>query len=205
MLPISNEKRALLIAAKKRGEREENIAKWLEICKSSVGKIWKLYNDTGSYDPAPYPGRKPVLSAEKWEEVLVLVEEKPDKTLEGIIEELNLPIKKSRLSVLLIKAGYSFKKTSYPAEQDREDVQQERKEFVEKIKEIDISKLVSLDESSVNLAYTRLYGRAKTDERVKEGVVDARFERMSVLSTMRLNGEKCPIIFNGTLNSLRNT
>ena len=42
MTPISNEKRTLLIAAKKRSEAEEEIAKWLEISKSSVGRIWGL-------------------------------------------------------------------------------------------------------------------------------------------------------------------
>ena len=39
-----------------------------------------------------------------------------------------------------------------------------------------------------------------TNERIKEGVVDARFERKSVLSTMRLNGTMCPLTFDGTLN-----
>ena len=110
MTPISNEKRALLITAKVRGEKEEDIAKWLEISKSSVGKIWKLYKDTASYLPAPYPGRQPILTTEKWEEIKTLVTNEPDKTLEEIIEELSLPIRKSRLSVLLIEAGYSFKK-----------------------------------------------------------------------------------------------
>jgi transposase len=52
----------------------------------------------------------------------------------------------------------------------------------------------------VNLAYTRLYGWAKSGERVNEGVVDVRFERQSVLSSMRLSGEIVPIVFEGTLN-----
>jgi transposase len=60
--------------------------------------------------------------------------------------------------------------------------------------------LVPLDESSVNLAYTRLYGRARKGERVREGVRDVRFERQSILSTMRLNGGMCPLVFEGTLN-----
>jgi len=38
------------------------------------------------------------------------------------------------------------------------------------------------------------------NERVKEGVVDVRFERKSILSTMRLNGSMHPLIFDGTLN-----
>ncbi len=42
MKPISNEKRELLIVAKQRGEKEVNIAKWLDISKGSVGTIWRL-------------------------------------------------------------------------------------------------------------------------------------------------------------------
>ena len=53
---------------------------------------------------------------------------------------------------------------------------------------------------SINLAYTRLYGRAKKNERVKEGIKDVRFQRKSILSTMGLNGDMCPIVFSGTLN-----
>jgi transposase len=71
---------------------------------------------------------------------------------------------------------------------------------LEDIKNISPESLVPLDESSINLAYTRLYGRAKKNERVKEGVKDIRFERQSILSTMRLSGKMCPLIFEGTLN-----
>ncbi len=60
--------------------------------------------------------------------------------------------------------------------------------------------MVPLDESSVNLAFSRNYGRALTNERIKEGRKDVRFERESILSTFRLNGEMYPIVFPGTLN-----
>ena len=108
--PISNEKRQLLIEAKQRGETEKEIAKWLLISERSVTSIWRLYRDSGSFSPIPYTGRKPVMPAEKWADVIKLVTDQPDKTLDEIIEELSLPIHKSRLSVLLIEAGYSFKK-----------------------------------------------------------------------------------------------
>jgi len=113
MKPISNEKRELIIEAKERGETEKSIAKWLKISERSVTAIWRLYRETGNYFPTPYPGRKPILTAEKWEEVIALVRKEPDKTLEEIIEEISLPIRKSRLSLLLIKAGYSFKKRRF--------------------------------------------------------------------------------------------
>lgn len=79
-------------------------------------------------------------------------------------------------------------------------MQKKRKEFTEYIKSIDITKLVPLDESSINLSFSRNYGRAKKNERIKEGRKDVRFERQSILSTMNLNGDKCPLIFAGTLN-----
>ena len=110
MQPISNEKRELLIEAKKRGEKQKDIAKWLKISEGSVTVIWRLYRKTGSFEPAPYPGKKPVMTAEKFEEVKAFVAENPDATLEEIIEALSLPIKKSRLSVVLIEAGLTFKK-----------------------------------------------------------------------------------------------
>ena len=93
-----------------------------------------------------------------------------------------------------------IKKQTYPAKQDEPDVQKEREIFWQTIKDIPVENLVPLDESSVNLGYTRLYGRAKTNERIKEGIIDVRFERQSILSTIKLNGDMCPIVFDGTLN-----
>lgn len=113
MKPISNEKRAMLIEAKKRGETEKSMAKWLLISERTVTAIWRLYRETGSYLPTPYPGRQPILLPEKWQEVVALVKKEPDKTLDEIIEELALPIQKSRLSVLRIEAGYSLKKRAF--------------------------------------------------------------------------------------------
>jgi transposase len=110
MKPITNEIRKLIVAAKERGEKDKDIAIWYDISGRSVQTIYKLYRETGSYLPTPYPGRKPVITPKQWAEVVALVSRNPDKTLDEIIEELQLPIHKSRLSVLLIEAGYSFKK-----------------------------------------------------------------------------------------------
>ena len=60
--------------------------------------------------------------------------------------------------------------------------------------------MVFLDESSLNCSMTRLYGRALGKERVVEFVGDVRFERISIISTIRLNGDSSPLIFKGTLD-----
>jgi len=60
-------------------------------------------------------------------------------------------------------------------------------------------KLVFLDESSVNCGMTRIYGRAKSGKRVNEYVPDIRFERTSVISSIKINAEQAPFMFSGTL------
>jgi transposase len=47
---------------------------------------------------------------------------------------------------------------------------------------------------------TRLYGRAKTNERVNDYVPDVRFERTSVVASIHLNGKQSTMTFKGTLN-----
>jgi transposase len=110
MKPISNEKRELIVEAKQRGEKEVAIASWLKISKRSVGTIWKLFRNTGGFQPAKYVGRKSRLSGEKIDGICQAINENPDMTLNEMIERLSLPIKKSQLSKLLIKLGFSYKK-----------------------------------------------------------------------------------------------
>jgi transposase len=110
MKPISNEKRELLIAAKQRGEKEEEIAKWLDISKGSVGTIWRLFRKTGSFLQKAYTGRPSMITQEKVDKIQSAIRNDPDITLGELIERLSLPIQKSQLSRLLISLGYSFKK-----------------------------------------------------------------------------------------------
>ena len=92
MKPISSEKRELLIAAKRRKEKEEDIAKWLDISKGSVGTIWRLFRKTGSFLPTAYTGRPSAIPQEKVDEIQATVRNNPDITLSELIERLSLPI-----------------------------------------------------------------------------------------------------------------
>ena len=47
---------------------------------------------------------------------------------------------------------------------------------------------------------TRLYGRGKKGERIKDYVPDVRFQRQYIVSSIRLDGEMVPFVFSGTLN-----
>jgi transposase len=60
--------------------------------------------------------------------------------------------------------------------------------------------LVFLDETGANTGMTRLYGRAFEGERVVDYVPDVRFERTTLLSSVRLDGTTVPVCFEGALN-----
>jgi len=60
-----------------------------------------------------------------------------------------------------------------------------------------LNKLTFLDESGVNLAQTRLYGRSPSGERVNDYVPDERFERKSIIVALKLNGQMSSLLFSG--------
>jgi transposase len=65
---------------------------------------------------------------------------------------------------------------------------------------MDVTNTYWLDQTSVNCGMTRLYGRARSNERVNDYVPDVRFERTSVMGAMGLSGILAPLTYKGTLN-----
>jgi transposase len=88
MRPVTNEKRELIISAKKRGEKIKDIAMWLEVSERSVKRIWKLYQETESIQPQKRHGRKPRLGKTEIARIQEVIKAQPDITLEELIETL---------------------------------------------------------------------------------------------------------------------
>ena len=110
MLPIPQEVREIIVSARNRGESPEAIAVWTGVSRASVFNILSLYERTGSVEPKPFPGRQTALTREQMDSIRKAVEDEPDITLEELIERLSLPVKKSRLSTILIGMDFTFKK-----------------------------------------------------------------------------------------------
>ena len=110
MQPVSNDKRADIIAAKKRKEPVESIKKSFNVSDSTISRIWNKYLKTGSFLPVAYTGRKSDITPGQDEQIRLKIKEKCDITLEKLIEELHLEITVSGLSRHLGKMGLSFKK-----------------------------------------------------------------------------------------------
>jgi transposase len=110
MMPTSQEKRELIVAAKLRGEFTKDIEKWIGVSKSTIDKVWKLHVETGDCSAIPYQGRKSCITLEIKKKIENTIRANPDITLAELIEELKLPIGVSRLSQILISWKYSLKK-----------------------------------------------------------------------------------------------
>jgi len=85
-------------------------------------------------------------------------------------------------------------------QQKRDDVVKERVSWRELQKTLEARQLVFVDECGINLALTRLYGWGEKHVRVEDYVPDARFERSSILSAVRLSGVEASVSFSGSLN-----
>ena len=201
--PLSNDLRTRILKARQRGETIEQIAREKEVSVSAIVRLLRLHRETGSHEARPLNnGRKPMLSQETLQLIKERIERQPDITLKELKQELSLPVSEAALcKTINNKLGLVRKKTGYAAEQDREDVCLQRIQWREQQLELDPSHLVFLDESGVNTGMTRIYGRAASHKRVREAMPDTRFERTSVLSSVRLDGTMVPMVFEGALNS----
>jgi len=111
MRPISNEKRQIIIEAKKRGETEKTILNWIpDISRSSITKIYKQYQTTGNHKPKPYKGSKSHLTKEQDKQIRDKIQKTPDITILELIDELQLDLTQSGLSRHLKAMGLTFKK-----------------------------------------------------------------------------------------------
>jgi len=120
MKPISIDIRRLIIRAKSLNMSIKETAYLYCVSISSVKQIYRLYKQTGSLKPKGFPGRTSRLTEEMVIAINQKMKDQPDATLEKIIEELNLPIRKSQLNVFLIKRGYSRKKKHYIQKHNKE-------------------------------------------------------------------------------------
>lgn len=88
----------------------------------------------------------------------------------------------------------------HASEQKRPDIKLQREKWRETIKTLDVSKLVFLDESGVNINLTRRYGRAIGKERVYDYAPLNTPKSTTILSSIRMDGTMIHQEFSGAVN-----
>ena len=200
--PLSIDLRKRIIEGFERGEAVKEIIVRLEVSQNAIYSLIRLYKETGDIKPLGVKtGRKSKLNEEDLTNITKAIADQPDITLEEIIEKLDLPICISALSrIINNKLNITYKKKTLCAqEQKNEEILEERDEWMDDQEFMDGSKLVFLDECSVNTGMTRTYGRAEKGERVVDHAPE-QYETQTIISTVRLDGETVPLVLDKALN-----
>ena len=92
------------------------------------------------------------------------------------------------------------KKTLVPAEQDREDVIEGRRQWATSQPKIDPERLVFIDETWAKTNMTRTYGRSLRGTRLRMKVPYGRWETTTLLGAMRSTGFIAPLCVEGAIN-----
>jgi transposase len=169
MIPYSEDLRQRVVDTIQRGEGSvRQIASRFLVSASFVTRLLHLHRTTGSVEPRPHGGGNPaVLGPEDEERLRDLIRQQPDATLEECRQQLGLACSLMTISRALRKLGLSRKKKVLRAqEQDRPEVQEQRREFRAQLAGVDPQRLVFVDECGANTAMTRTHGRAPVGERV---------------------------------------
>jgi transposase len=203
MTPYSEDLRQRVVGTIQRGDGSvRQIASRFLVSVSFVVRLLHLHRTTGSVEPRRHGGGNPaVLGPEDWERLRELIRQQPDATLKECRQRLGLSCSLMTISRALSKLGLPRKKKVPRAqEQDRPEVQEQRREFREQLAGVDPERLVFVDECGANTAMTRTCGRAPSGERVY-ATTPGHWESITLTSGMRLSGVIATLAFPGATNT----
>ncbi|MCE2907094.1 MAG: winged helix-turn-helix domain-containing protein, partial [Anabaena sp. CoA2_C59] len=131
---------------------------------SFISEFFRQYRETGKIEPKPKGGDRRSLIKGKEEELLKkIVIEQNDiylREIQAAIEEqTEIEVSISSLSRTLKRLDLRRKKTLVASDQKTQRVQKMRYEFRRWLDTIDVKNLVFINETGLNLAMTRNYGK----------------------------------------------
>jgi len=203
MTPYSQDLRQRVVATVRRGEGSlRQIARRFLVSVSFVTRLLKQDRSTGSLEPKSHGGgHPPALGPEDLERLRELIRQQPDATLQECRQRLGASCSTMTISRALRKLGLPRKKKVPRAqEQDRPEVQEQRREFCEELAGTAPRRLVFVDECGANTAMTRTHGRAPVGQRVF-ATTPGRWESITLTCGLRLCGVTAALAFPGATNT----
>ncbi|MCG5056968.1 MAG: IS630 family transposase [Limnoraphis sp. WC205] len=170
-----------------------DLAQRFHVAKSFIQKLLKQYRETGDIHPQPQGGSpEPKLKGEQLIDLIEIIENYTDATLEELCDllEEKLQVRVSRATMGRITHQFNYtgqKKTLYAAEKESQKIQEKRVDYWSKIREIRVENLIFIDESGVNLAMLRLYGRALKGKRARGKKPQKRGRNISWIAALSLD------------------
>jgi transposase len=169
MRPYSNDLRERIVAAVDRGEHSlRQLAGLFAVSLSCIVRLLQRRRASGSVAPKPHGGgTPPKIDAPALERLRELLRDQPDATLAELRDRLGIPCSIMAIDRALRRAGITRKKKTLRADrQDDPDVQAQRKEFTQRLSEVEPEHLVFVDEMGATTGMTRTHGRSPAGTRV---------------------------------------
>jgi transposase len=174
-------------------ETRQEVAERFGVSRSFVQKLLRRRH-LGSIAPKPRGrGPKPLISDPQRRRLRELVKQKPDRTLAELCVKLAAAGGVRVSSPTMCRALQALRlplknKTLHASERDTPRVRALRGHWKKRIREVDVKKLVFVDESGVNTAMTRTRARASPGERAIGAVPQGHWKTLTMLGALRLSG-----------------
>lgn len=184
-------------------ETDQKIAERFRVSRSFVNKLVRQYKERGDYHPLPRGGgAQSKLTRDNQALIIQLVEEDNDATLEQLQsrfrEKTEVNISISTICRFLQKEELTRKKKTLKAnEATTERVQILRRKYWMTIEKVQLSDLVFLDETGINLAMTCSYARAKKGRRAYNKCPYNRGQNVTLIGAISASGFLAPFIIEG--------
>ena len=206
--PLSSDLRLRIIrAVENEGMSCRGAASRFGVAPSTAVDLVRVWRSTGAFEASMQGGdRRSARIESHAAEILGLVEATPDMTLAEIADHLSKPT--ARASCRAWSGGSSIaatsrsKKTSHASEQDRPDVAAERAAWKASQPEIDIRRLVFIDETGASTKMARLYGRSPYGQRCVAALPHGHWKTTTFVGALRANGMTAPMVLDGPMDSL---
>ncbi len=198
----SSDLRERVIEAVDEGATRREAAERFGVSVASTVRWHQFWRNDGRTAAKLYGGSRSALE-DYAEEIVALIEEQPDGTLDEIVAAMHkrwMPASRTALVRFLKRHGITLKKVLHASEQERADVARLRRRWIREQGLLDTSCLVFIDETSVNTNMTRLYGRGPRGERVIGRVPFAAWKTLTFVAALRCDAMTAPKVIKGAMN-----
>jgi transposase len=180
---------------------QREIARRFRVSLSFIVRLLQR-REAGTLAPKPHGGGpRPSLSRRDQQRLRRLVQKQNDATLNQLKQQGGFSCSPTTIWHTLRRLGLTYKeKTLHAAERSRADVQEKRRRFRRKVRQIEPKRLVFVDETGVNTAMTPTYAWVPRGERAL-GSVPTSWGTLTVIAALGLDGVRAPLAFPGATDT----
>ncbi|MCJ2131720.1 IS630 family transposase [Methylobacterium sp. E-045] len=205
---LSVDLRERVVAAIEAGASRRQAAKRFGVGAASVIRWHERFWQDGRIAPRPMGGDRNSQRLEAQATLILRIYEKHPlsflRELRDRLSERGVRASTSSLSRFFARHGITRKRgCPHAAEQARPEVKAAREDWFERQPDLDLDRLVFLDETAATTKMARRYGRALRGERCRIAVPHGHYKTTTITAALRATGLIAKTVFDGATNGMR--